>query len=285
MPYGKTITIYLEDGTPDGMVTASLSNWSGICVKAPREDIAHSDYEELDAPGIYFLICTDTEDEQDAVYIGEAENLRKRLVQHILDYKSGKEKYYWQKAVMFTGSELNKTLIRYLEHNLTQRARAAKRYAVLTKNTYSETVVKRHEKAAMDEFIDDIQILLSALNYRILDPLASVGEKSTVTDTGEEVFRFEYGEYYGRGYVAADGMFVLMAGAKINPDLKASCKDHTRRERTAYADRIKDGYTTEDIVFKGSSGAAGFVSGASISGPQSWKNSDGKRLKDILVEK
>lgn len=156
MSHGKTITIYLEEGTPDGMVTASLSNWNGICVKAPREDIAHSDYEELDAPGVYFLVCTDTEDGQDAVYIGEAENLRKRLVQHILDHKSGKEKYYWQNAIVFAGSELNKTLIRYLEHNLTVKARAAKRYAVLTKNTYGDSVVKRHEKAAMAEFMDNI---------------------------------------------------------------------------------------------------------------------------------
>lgn len=136
MAYGKTITIYLDEGTPDGIITASLSNWNGCCVKVPREDVAGADYEELDGPGVYFLVCTDTEDEQDAVYIGEAENLRKRLQQHILDFKNGKEKYFWQKAVMFTGSELNKTLIRYLEHNLTLRARSAKRYKVLTKNTY-----------------------------------------------------------------------------------------------------------------------------------------------------
>lgn len=26
MTYGKTVTIYFDDGTPDGIVTASLSN-------------------------------------------------------------------------------------------------------------------------------------------------------------------------------------------------------------------------------------------------------------------
>ena len=167
MVHGKTITIFLADGTADGIITAHLSNWNGECIKIPREDVSHSDFEELDGPGVYFLICTDTEDGQDAVYVGEAENLRKRLCQHILDHKNGKEKYYWQNAVMFTGSELNKTLIRYLEHHLTVRARSAKRYTILTKNTYGDSVIKRHEKEAMEEFIDNIQILLSALNYRI----------------------------------------------------------------------------------------------------------------------
>lgn len=60
------------------------------------------------------------------------------------------------------------------------KAKAAKRYTVLTKNTYSQTVIKRHEKAAMDEFIDNIQILLSALNYRILNPLIQKKQMSLI---------------------------------------------------------------------------------------------------------
>lgn len=136
MVYGKTV----NNGTPDGIISASLSNWNGVCIKAPRSEISRKDYEELDAPGVYFLVCTDTDDGQDAVYIGEAENVRSRLNIHIQDYSSGREIYYWQNAVVFTGSELNKTLIRYLEHNLTMKAKVAKRYTVLTKNTYSNIV-------------------------------------------------------------------------------------------------------------------------------------------------
>lgn len=122
------------------------------------------------------------------------------------------------------------------------------------------------------------------MNYRILEPLAVVDEKTGLAGAGVEIFTYEYGEYYGKGYVAADGKFVPMAGSKISPELKKSCQDYTRRERTTYADRIVDGFTTEDIIFNGSSGAAGFVSGSSVSGPQNWKNSEGRSLKSIREE-
>ena len=35
------------------------------------------------------------------VYTGEVENVKERLVQHLRDYQSEKEKYYWTTADMF----------------------------------------------------------------------------------------------------------------------------------------------------------------------------------------
>ena len=43
--------------------------------------------------GVYFLFCKE-DDGTEAVYIGEAENVKERLVQHIRDYQAEKEKYY-----------------------------------------------------------------------------------------------------------------------------------------------------------------------------------------------
>lgn len=95
MGKGKTITIFFDDGTPDGIITTNMSNWNGMCIKVPRTDIQNREYGELDMAGVYVLLCTDTEDGQDAVYIGEAENLRKRINQHLLDYRSGRDVFYW----------------------------------------------------------------------------------------------------------------------------------------------------------------------------------------------
>lgn len=36
------------------------------------------------------------DDGSDSVYIGEAENVKERLIQHLRDYQSEKEKYYWK---------------------------------------------------------------------------------------------------------------------------------------------------------------------------------------------
>lgn len=296
MQYGRTVTIYFDNGTPDGIVTATLSNWSGVGLKVPRDEIQRKDYAELDAPGVYFLICTDTEDGKDAVYIGEAENLRKRLLQHFSEYKSGKEAFYWQCAVVFTGSDLNKALIRYLEHNLTVRARAADRYTVLTKNTYSDTVIKRQEKSAMTEFMDNITTLLSALNFRILDPkrLRAPNATSSETDTqehqGDEAVTEDYGLLHmdingchGEGYLTRDGGFILKAGATISSVQHSSCSDGIIRKRKSAieAGKMVDWVTIEDIEFTSTSYAAAFIAGSSQSGPKCWKNCEGVSLFEL----
>ncbi|MGN0907901.1 MAG: GIY-YIG nuclease family protein [Bullifex sp.] len=291
MKYGRTISIYLDDGTPDGIVMATLSNWSGVGLKVPRSEILRKDYAELDQPGVYFLICTDTEDEKDAVYIGEAENLRKRLLQHIAEFKSGKEDFYWQCAVVFTGSELNKALIRYLEHNLTVRARAAGRYTVLTKNTYSDTVLKKQEKSAMTEFMDNIKILMSALNFRILDPKPShttdaERPESETQEKQEEdygLLHMDVRGCHGKGYLTADGGFVLKAGSTISSVEYASCGDGNSRMRKSAIEtgKVIDWVTVEDIEFKSTSAAAAFVAGTQKSGPLYWKNSEGVSLLDL----
>lgn len=70
---------------------------------------------------------------KDSVYIGEAENVKERLVQHLRDAQAEKEKYYWNTAVIFIGRDLNKALIRYLENRFVEIARKCNRYEVLTK--------------------------------------------------------------------------------------------------------------------------------------------------------
>ncbi len=40
MVSGKQIRVYLVDGTPGGLLTAEIMNWTGHVVAAPRSDIA-----------------------------------------------------------------------------------------------------------------------------------------------------------------------------------------------------------------------------------------------------
>ena len=82
---------------------------------------------------MYFLVCKDEENDEDSVYIGEAENVKDRLLQHLRDVATENEKYYWNPAVIFTGRDLNKALIRYLENRLVDLAQNSWRYEVLTK--------------------------------------------------------------------------------------------------------------------------------------------------------
>lgn len=112
MAYGKSIELFLVNGTADSLITAELSNWNGKALKIPRIEVASCSRDDITQAGVYFLFCKE-DDGSDSVYIGEAENVKERLVQHLRDYQSEKEKYYWNTAVIFIGRDLNKALIRF----------------------------------------------------------------------------------------------------------------------------------------------------------------------------
>ena len=127
MAYGKLIELFLVNGTADSLVIAELSNWNGKAIKIPRIEVASCNRDDIKQAGVYFLFCKE-DDGSDSVYIGEAENVKERLVQHLRDYQAEKEKYYWSTAVIFVGRDLNKALIRYLENRFVEIARNCKRY-------------------------------------------------------------------------------------------------------------------------------------------------------------
>lgn len=118
MSYGKVIELFLVNGTADSLMIAELSNWNGKALKIPRIEVDACERDDIKVPGVYFLFCKNEEGEKDSVYIGETEHLKNRLLQHIQDYSKGTEKYYWHTAIMFTGTNLDKALIRYLENLL-----------------------------------------------------------------------------------------------------------------------------------------------------------------------
>lgn len=280
MTFGKSIELFLVNGTADSIITAELSNWNGKAIKIPRIEVASCTREDITQAGVYFLFCKE-EDDSDSVYIGEAENIKERLVQHIRDSQAEKEKYYWNTAVIFIGRDLNKALIRYLENRLVEIARNSKRYIVLTKNTYKNTVMKESQISAMEEFIENIKILINALGYKVLEPMVQTANGELVDVSAE--YTLSQGTAKATGVVTSEG-FVLLKGAVINE--KVSVKSLNAgiirlREKYLTDSHVQDLVTTEDILFSSSSAAADFVLGYSVSGPKTWKANDGRSLKEI----
>lgn len=284
MSYGKTIELFLVNGTADSIVTAELSNWSGKAIKIPRIEVQASNRQDIEQVGVYFLFCKE-DDDSDSVYIGESENVKERLLQHLRDYQTDKEKYYWTTAVIFTGRDLNKTFIRYLENRLVEIAKNCKRYKVLTKNTYANTVMKESDYVVMEEFLDDIKVVINTLGYKVLEPLVQHGISSTSDD--ENLLYILTGAAKATGKTTTEG-FVLFQGALINEKVHEKSVNvgivKLRKKRTREK-KIKDLVTTEDLLFSSSSAAADFVLGYSVSGPKTWKDKNGKSLKEIESEK
>ena len=84
---GRKLTIYMLDGNATGPKTVEIGNWSGKAIFSPRGSLKGMlERAEFDNPGVYFLKSeSETSDFDESIYIGEAEELRVRLKQHIAD--------------------------------------------------------------------------------------------------------------------------------------------------------------------------------------------------------
>lgn len=280
MAYGKSIELFLVNGTADSLVTAELSNWNGKAIKIPRIEVSSCDRNDIKQAGVYFLFCKE-DDGSDSVYIGEAENVKERLIQHLRDYQAENEKYYWSTAVIFIGRDLNKALIRYLENRFVEIARVSKRCHVLTKNTYKNTVMKESQVAVMEEFIDNVKILVNTLGYKVLEPLVQNNSSNSTVD--DEMLFISSGSVNAKGRVTTEG-FVVYEGSTL--DSKGSVNSLSNgmknlRQKLIESDKVQNHVIKENILFSSSSAAASFVLGYSVSGPQRWKTKDGKTLKEL----
>lgn len=281
MSFGKVIELFFVNGTTDSLVTAELSNWNGKAIKIPRIEVASCNRSDVSQAGVYFLFCKE-DDDSDSVYIGESENIKERLMQHLRDYQSEKEKFYWNTAVIFTGRDLNKASIRYLENKFVDIAKQCKRYETLTKNTYQNTVMKESQVAIMEEFVNNVKVLISALGYKVLEPLV---QPRSVSASPDEILYVTTKKANAIGRTTSEG-FVVLSGAKINEEvsessLHAGAGILKLRDKYIKEKKVIDFVTKEDLLFSSSSAAGAFITGYSVSGPQIWKSKDGRTLKQI----
>ena len=168
MSIGKSIRIFLDDGSVSGIRHAEIVNWTGQALSSPRSKIKSLvSWEESQKPGIYFLFGVDEDSGDDAVYIGEAENVLARLRSHLV------KKDFWNEVVFFTSKDenLTKSHVKYLESRLVQLAKLAARYVVLNGSQPQLPVLPRGDRDAMEEFVSNLKILLGSIGYKTLESL------------------------------------------------------------------------------------------------------------------
>ena len=277
MAYGKTIELFLVNGTADSLITAELSNWNGKAIKIPRTEVSDCSRDDLRGIGVYFLICQG-DDGIDSVYIGEAEVIHDRLKQHLADHQSGKESYYWNTAVAFIGRDLNKALIRFLENRLVEIARDCGSYRVLTKNTYKNTVLKESQIASMEEFVENVKVLMSALGYKVLiSPPKATASTTHLYCKGSGA--------NAKGFVS-NGGFTVLKGSTVSTHTVPSLEVHSKsmyKLRSAMESEgiIKNSIFTRDYEFTSPSAASTVVLGRCSNGNVDWKTAEGLKLKDL----
>lgn len=277
--FGKTIRLFLVDGTTNGLTTAELSNWTGIGVKVPRIKIKeYGSRLEFQKPGVYILIGKG-ENNEDAAYIGEAEVVLDRLIQQIAN------KDFWNEVIFFGSKDkyLNKASIKYLENRLHELALKAGRYSI-NQNIPTRSELSEAEQAELEEFLAHIKVLTSTLGHKIFEELEETIESKEIQN---QLFYCRNGAGAdSKGSPSTEGFIVYKDSLFIIPE-QASLADGIRLERQKMINEgiLKNTGTfyqlTKDYIFTSSSRAASATLARSASGPLEWKTLEGIQLKSL----
>lgn len=278
MNFGKTIKIFLLDGDPNGRMSCELSNWSGKAYKIPRIKVKDSgDRTDLNRTGVYLLFGK-VEDEKDQVYIGEAESILKRLNQQL------SQKDFWNEAIVFISKDenLNKAHIKYLENRLHDMAKLANRYNIENSIIPTQSSISESDKAEMEEFIENIKILVNTLGHKVFDDKREIKPKLK-----QEIFLIKATRGADASGEPTSEGFVVFKGSKASATTVNSISTSFLSLRQSLIDKgilrlTGDTYEfSEDYVFSSPSTAAVMVMGRNANGPLEWKLASGKTLRDF----
>lgn len=298
MVYKKNIRIFLMDGDPYKRWSATIGNWNGIAYKIPRSCFPECKDDlqtALSNSGVYLLINEQDSQNQPIVYIGESENIYARISQHIkLDDSNNQPYKEWNEVVIITSldAHLHKGHIRHLEKALYQLAISANRFQVKNQNQPTGANLLPADLAEMDEFLDNIKIIVATLGYKLLEDINHpLNYNNSPIDENTVYLRNATGSNWNKvaeGYITPKNQILLKAGAQLVPDnaLAPSTSATTKANRQRYAPIIdSDHRLTEDILFASVSAAAEFVLGGSKKGKLYWFYAiNDKSLKEVEEE-
>jgi Domain of unknown function (DUF4357) len=287
MSPGKTVRMFLVDGTPGGLLTAEIGNWTGHVVAAPRSDLgALLNRSECGRTGVYIL-TGDNPDNPDELmaYIGEGDDVGRRLVDHArAEDQGGKD--FWDRAVVLTSKDANltKAHARYLESRFISLALKAGRAQLASATAPQPNLLPEADQSDMETFLAEAIILLPVLGINILRVPGGVKESiSEQEEVGAAMRPATFQLYFRRDDVLAtakeiDGEFTVLEGSLARLDW-SGVDDGYRRlreklEREGTLVPTDSGTAMRfvyDQAFRSPSAAAAVVAGRSANGRVEWK--------------
>lgn len=290
MHKGKSIRMYLVDGVPTGLITAEIMNWTGHVLMIPNgRFIDGIKRREAAKTGVYILVGIDPDNaDRQIVYIGESDNVGKRLVQHNKDEK----KDWWEQAIFVTSKDQNltKAHARYLESRLIQMADEAGRVKVANGTAPTTCDLPEADISDMEFFLSQVAIVLPVLGAGFLKPKLRISSqtKEIPIVKGDLEVRFEAKSTklgVDATMVMVDGQYVVLKGSKARAKWQGAKGRFVSYDKL-YAKLVADGVLsepdgksrifTEDAAFNSPSAAAAVLFGRSANGRTTWKVSGTK---------
>ncbi len=274
-PQAKTLQIFLPTGEPRGVRIAELTTRIVQAVLIPRSDLATAKARpELDHLSVYLLFGDSEEAAKPIVYVGQTEDVRKRL-----DYHNS-TKDFWQTAILVISKthSFTQAHIRYLEWYCIKKAKEVGRYVLNNDQIPSKPFVPEPMEADLLDGFETLATLVATLGYPVFEPI--------IKNDAAEQFYLKGKDAEAVGELVEDG-FVVRAGAIARIEVVPSAQDTVPSMRKKLVESgvlvQEDGHLrfTQDYLFNTPSGAAAVILGRTSNGWVDWKSKDGKTLNEV----
>lgn len=287
---GRSLKLFLVDGTPSGVITAELGVSSVRAVVANRVSLPELiSREEASRTGVYLLLGSD-DGENAKVYVGEGDSVRTRLSSHDAD----EAKSFFERVVLIVSKDENLTKAhgRYLESRIIEQIKSSGQAEIANATYPIFSGLPEAEIADMERVLEEISILLPILGFDLFkaqkfppspsEPLTGSRQPTDyrpVQATGQFIARIR--EATGEAVEDA-GQFILLAGSKVYVEDKSSFAEHLRRRKARLRQNgsLKDTPNPalwelrEDTNLGSPSAASAFIAGRSDNGRTTWRTRD-----------
>ncbi|EZQ18202.1 endonuclease [Halopseudomonas bauzanensis] len=282
MSQGRSLRLFLVDGTPNGLLTAEIMNWTGHVLTGPRSKLAELvQRPECARTGVYFLVGPDPDDSmRTRVYVGESDDVAQRLKQHNRPEEQG-GKDFWERVCLITSKDQNltKAHAKYLESQLIQIATQTARCVLSNGTAHSYNNLPESDRADMAFFLEQIRIVLPVLGFEFLRELSKPSAPAATVDAlyNSPRFLLEVPRYR----ISAQGQevggeFFVLKGSMARGEWVGT----ERGYRGLYKQMIEEGVLVtdggehltfnDDYAFSSPSAAAAVVCGRAANGRTSW---------------
>lgn len=286
---GKQVKLFLVDGTPGGLTTAEITNWTGHVLSARRSDLADLlKRDEAQRTGVYLLLGDDETALGDTrCYVGEADVIAARLRAHAND----KDRSFWDRVVVITSKDTNLTKShgRYLESRLIQLAAKAGRVSLENGTAPPTPNLPEADASDMEYFVGQLQIMLPVLGVNTIRvrPVAPVSSADPVESPVFTLSNVKTGVAASAQQI--DGEFTLLSDSKVVAQWHGVGKaTSTQKAYAGYRARHENlladgsivvqsgvGLVTRDIAFSSPSTAGAVALGRSCNGRVEWVSPEG----------
>lgn len=276
------------DGTAYGPRLSEIGNWVGKAIYSPRASVNKIMHRpEFENPGIYCLKGDPTDEAFDEkIYIGEAENIRSRLRQHLSDPNKD-----FKELIFFVSKDelLTKTQIKYLESRLIQIAIEAKTAQIDNGNSPSLPTLHEADISDMEYFLEQIKLILPVMGFNFLISSTVIQKDYVEAETKIEVLEtyFIKTRSFDATMTETDQGYIVAKGSEAKKSLSNSCTETYRNMRRKLLETkimIESGdklVFAEDAIFSSPSAASNMILGRNSNGFTEWVNKDGLSFKEI----